>query len=230
MADPFDPNTNPFGSPTFDGWKKLNEAYPHVHSENEHLGGFAGWHFFDIGSDILRSSMRPLNRMLERFSAMEPARWGRMSGVLASVTSHAMRILPVVGLIGETAHVYTPFQNAHKDWQNGILSNEKYAGLCAIYTAYALTGLGGLLTSGAKEGITYMVQKHGLIEDRYIPHTLYKELQHAGILEGDGHSGPVHHHAVKFEQCDLCEVQLATLPSPITPAQSNLAAAARMKK
>lgn len=189
---------------------------PHRHTDaNDHPLGFPYWHFFDLGSDALRSAMRPVNRLLERAATADTAALGRAAARLLPVTTHLMRVLPVVGLAGETVHVYTPFMRAREDWQQGRLSNEKFGMLCAIYSAYAITGLGGVLTAGAKEGITYLVQRNALLEERYIPHTLFRELQHAGLVPGS--EAAHHHHHEPDAPCELCASALSTLSAPATP-------------
>ena len=190
----------------------------HHNDRNEHPLGFPYWHFFDLGSDAMRSVMRPLNHMLER-SIANPDMLGRAATRLLPATTHLLRVLPVVGVAGETVHVYTPFMHAQRDWREGHLSNERFGTLCAVYTAYVASGMGGLLTAGAKEGLTHLVQHSGLVEEAYIPHTLYAELQHAGLLPTrSDHSGQHHHHDAG-KACSVCQGALSQLPAPATPAQ-----------
>ena len=182
-----------------------DDHHDHDHEENEHLFGFPYWHFFDIGSDVLRSLLTPLNELLEGI-ARNASLLGKAAGNLLHITLPLMRAMPVIGVAGEAMHVYTPFLNAREDWEKGKISDEVFGALCALYLAYTATGMGGILTAGAKEGLTYLVQYYKLMDERYIPHTLYKELQHAGILGGDDHAEPHHHHDAGQtpESCPVC--------------------------
>jgi len=167
--------------------------------QNDHLFGFTGWHFIDIGSDLLRSILEPLNRTLQQLATAKPEHWTQIASKLSAIMPVAMRALPLLGVAGEAAHVHTPFNNARADFDAGVIGSEKFAFLCAIYSVYVASGAGGIFTSGAKEGLSQLVERMGVIEERYMPHTTYKELQHAGILSGGEHDHSHQHEGARAQ-------------------------------
>lgn len=174
----------------------------HQHdAENEHLFGFKYWHFFDIISDVARSSATLIHKHLQPVAEGSSRHAGMASRALPAVKV-ATRALPVVGVVGELMHVATPFEHARDDWRDGKISSLKFGGLCALYGVYTVTGLGGFLTAGIKEGLTNAAQHWNWMDDRYVPHSLYQEFQHAGWFGGDTHEEHHQHHAVADPHTD----------------------------
>lgn len=157
----------------------------HDHDESrEHLFGFPYWHFFDFGSDAARALIKPINRTMTRLAETHPEKWGAPIAKILPMSLKIARVLPFVGFIGEAAHAYTPFMAAREDWRHGRLCNAKFAGLSAMYVGYALSGFLGGASVVAKELLTYGVQGADLLDEKYVPHSLYSELEHTGLVKG----------------------------------------------
>ncbi len=138
--------------------------------EQAHTFGFSGWHFFDVVSDAARSAV---NWALPKLEVAT----GKVKSLLPAAKV-ASRGLPLVGVVGETMHVITPYQNAREDFAEGKLSLAEFAGLTTTYGVYAFSGLGGFITAGIKEAATHALLAEGSLDARYIPHTLTQELAH----------------------------------------------------
>lgn len=190
---------------------------PHHDEAAEHVGGWPYWHFIDISTDTAKAFMKPAARALgEAAKAGAPAARAALPAVKLG-----LRALPVVGMAGEAVHVYTPHQQATADYKAGKLTARQYGELRLLYAAYVVSGLGGIFTAAAKEGITDAAQYYEWMDERYIPHSLLLELHHTGWLKGefprhDDHAGKHHHHA-DATTCAVCASALSTLTPGATP-------------
>lgn len=191
--------------------------------ESSHPFGFSGWHFFDVASDVLRSGVNWVMPKLESAAGKAKA--------LLPAARIASRTLPVIGVVGETMHVVTPYQNARADFAEGKLSFWQFAGLTTSYGVYALSGLGGLLTASIKEVATQALVRSDTLDTRYIPHTLWQELKHTGLIgqhapaSGTDYAGaPMHiHDGIRGEDCPEC-LRLMTAETISPDALSHLQA------
>jgi len=242
-----DPSIRDFRCPPTSAAGHISTPPEHHHEpENEHLFGFKYWHFFDIASDAARSAAR-----ITHGRALQLAEGTDRAASIARKALPALRFgtraLPVVGVVGELMHVATPFAHARDDWSEGKISAWKFGGLCALYGAYTITGLGGFLTAGIKEGLTNAAQHWDWMDQRYIPHSLYQEFQHAGWFGGEAHDhhhdndhnhdharaaqadhtlGVPHFHAVGgLAECTTCAAVMAQMKaSPVTLSEVPLSA------
>lgn len=199
------------------GFQRFAQHTHPAHDEaQEHVFGFKYWHFFDLGTDVVRSALKPVNAALQSVANTHPERWAPK---LLPMTKLLARSLPFVGVLGEGMHVFSPFRQAKQDWQEQRIGTLKFSGLCALYAVYTITGMGGIATVGVKEGLTYLVERQGWMEKRYIPHTLYKEFKHAGILPDDAQDAHSHSSVVVplphvAGMHDVSASALATLSPP----------------
>ncbi len=159
-----------FRNPTLDGL---------LDPEQEHPFDGTYWHFVDIGTDASKIALEKLAiPALERAAPTL-----RLAGRLLPLAAHVARFVPILGVAGELIHVSKPAMRAAADWWNGRLSTHDAIRLAKIYTLYAATGAGGFFTIGAKEAISYAARQSGWMDERYVPHTVGQELQHAGITD-----------------------------------------------
>ncbi len=144
--------------------------------EQEHPFDGTYWHFVDLAThpaeDVLEKLVIPV---IQRAAPVVPL-VERAIPVIAEVA----RFMPVIGMAGEAIHVSKPAMRAAEDWWEGRLSTHDAIRLGKIYTVYVVTGAFGFGSVAAKEGISDVVRQTGWMDERYFPHTLGMELQHAG--------------------------------------------------
>ena len=189
-----------------DDGPKSNKFFDPDHQE--HPWNWPYWHYFDIGSHLVAAPW--IHHALK--NALEAEKAGVTSKALPFLKG-ASALVPIIGVIGEGIHTAYPIYYAMEDYSDHKISTAKFIGLQATYFAYTVSGIGGIKTIAAKELATYTTLDHrwlgklvdtfpalqhfvkhhpmlekivyskAWLEERYVPHSLYRESFHSGLAD-----------------------------------------------